>query len=578
LRGVFFKELRIVGFVHSEKYTIEIRSRNLLLRKPFKLAAITGKNTMTFMKAFVSSVSAKERFTTSLTPALLLSIAAAGVIAFIGVIIDYYSSIGDIAGNHYLSMIMNFSDIHSFYDGFFPIGYTMLLKLLVGKGFPAATAYYVNVILSFIMMIVTAWYLKKRNLGFLFPAWLCFFILFPRTFRYQITPGPDTAAMALFTIGAVLQLARCNPVENDRVTVKWGTARRAPIIMSIMGGICMGIAALFRYHVLVASIFYLASLFVFMEKDRKLTVVCAVAVIVFYLPQVAVNVLTGHGPLETYHAVNLYNLVYGVNWYHMDKLIPLPSAKSIVLGAPLLFIKHYLKGMIELLIFALPPILYGVLATPKSKKIGFSVGIFCVLYALFFGISASPRAVLLLIPVSVLFFVKILFTITLPSRIKRIAIGLTFVCGCLFLLKDAQKVAIFKGERDKYRKIEAFFIAHGVKYGKEVFTCDFGLYFSTLFPYCPLGNGGCGIVADNHFSEFSPELNVGSIDSFYVDCVRHKVRYIVLNNDASDLADFCSALYTGKVPDVRFPLICSVGDDKIFDIVHAQKNQENVHR
>jgi hypothetical protein len=340
-----------------------------------------------------------------------------------------------------------------------------------------------------------------------------------------------------------------------------------------MGGMCMGIAALFRYHVLVASIFFLVALFIFMEKDRKLTAVCAVTLIVFYLPQIAVNVLSGHGPLETYHALNLYNLMYGVNWYHMDKLFPLPSARSMILGAPLLFIKHYLKGVIELLVFALPPFLYGVLATPERKKIGFCVAAFCVLYALFFGISASPRAVLLLIPISVLFFVKILFAITLPFRIKRIAIVLTFVCGCLFLLKDAQKIAIFKGERDKYRKIEAFFTTHGVKNGKEVFTCDFGLYFSTLFPYAPLGNGGCGIVTNNHFSEFSPELNVGSIDSFYVDCIRYKVRYIVLNNDASDLADFCNALYTGKIHDVRFPLIYSLGDDKIFDVVHAQKKR-----
>jgi hypothetical protein len=525
------------------------------------------------MKAIVSSVSARERFSASLTPALLFSIAAAGVIAFIGVIIDYYTSVGDIAGNHYLSMILNFSDIHSYYDGFYPIGYTLLLKLLVGKSFPAIAAYYVNVILSLLMMVVTAWYLKKQNLGALFPAWLCLFIVFPRTFRYLITPGPDTAAVALFSIGLVLQLARCKTTGNNHPSERRGTARRGPTIMCIAGGMCMGIAALFRYHFLVASIFFLIAVFVFMEKDRKLTLVCTATLIAFYLPQIAINILSGHGPLETYHALNLYNLMYGVNWYHMDKLFPLPSAKSMILGAPFLFIKNYLTGVIELLIFAIPPLLYGVLAIPEKKKIGYCVAAFCTLYALFFGISASPRAVLLLIPVSLLFFVKILYTITLPFRIKRIAIVLTIICSCLFFLKDAQKIAIFKGERDNYRTIEAFFINQGVKYGKEVFTSDFGLYFSTLFPYAPLGNGGCGRVTNNHFSEFSPELNVNSIDSFYVDCIRHKVRYIVFNSDASNLADFCGSLYTGKIHDDRFPFICSVGNDKIFEVVPAQKKR-----
>jgi hypothetical protein len=185
--------------------------------------------------------------------------------------------------------------------------------------------------------------------------------------------------------------------------------------------------------------------------------------------------------------------------------------------------------------------------------------------------------VLLLIPVSMLFFVKILFTITLPSRIKRTAIVLTLVCGCLCLVKDAQKIAVFKGERERYRNIEALFIAQGVKNGQEVYTCDMGLYFSTLFPYSPLCNGGWGRFTCYRFSDFFPELNVGSIDSFYVDCIRHKVRYIVFNSDASYLADFCSALYLEKVHDGRFPFIGSVGDDKIFGVDYTRKFREYVH-
>jgi hypothetical protein len=495
--------------------------------------------------------------------AIPLSIVAAGCIALIGVFIDYYPNVNDFLGNYYLSTVMNFSDIRSLYDGFNPVGYTLLLKVLVGKGVPAIAAYYVNVILSLLLMIVMAWHLKKENRGFLFPMWLIFFILFPRTFHYQITPGPDAAAMALFTIGVLLQLGRYHvPPSLDQKA----QSRPAPLLMSIAGGISMGIGALFRYHVLVASILFLAAIFVVMARERKLTAMCGMSLIVTYAPQVIVNLATGHGPLETSFALNLYNLVYGLNWAHIGELLPLPSAKTIIFDAPLLFITHYLKGAAELGIFAIPPIAYGVLAPPERKKTGYACAAFCILYALFFGISASSRAVLLLIPLSLLFFIKVLFIAALPFRIRRIAIILTLLCGCLFLAKDAHKVLFFKEQRDIYRKMEAFFIANGVKKAQEVYGTDCSIYLSKLYPYIPLMNGGWARLGSYRYSDFFPELNIGSIDSFYADCARRRVSYVVLNSDASLVVDFCYDLFIGKIVDRRFTPVLAIGEDKVFRV------------
>jgi hypothetical protein len=520
---------------------------------------------MTFIKAIINRLKALPTSTN-----ILLSLCAVGLLSIIGVLINYFPGGNDLFDNHYLAMAINFRDIKSLYDGFFPIGYSLLLKFLVGSHYPAIAAFYVNVLLTMTMMIVMAGYLKRQNLHFLFPFWLFLFLFFPQAFRYLITPGPDAAAMALFTIGIILQLARCNTNDNNCQSENEGTARLAPTILCVWGGMAMGAAALMRYHALPASIFFLLALFIFMKKNRKLTIVSGIVVIVFYLPQMAINVLSGHGPLETYHTLNLYNLVYGVNWYHMEKIIPLPSAKSIIFGAPFLFIKHYLKGVMELGVFAVPPLIYGFFASPEKKNYGYCIGAFCALYALFFGISASPRAVLLIIPISLLFFLKILFAPALPTRTKNIAVVITLLCGCLFLFKDVRRIAFCKHTNATYQNMETFFIQHGITNAQEVYTCDHNQYFKSLFPYRPLFNGGWGRIATYKYSEFYPELAVRSIDSFYVDCVRHSVRYVVFNEDAAKLADFCQGLYDGTLSDARFETVLTAGKNKVLRVAQAR--------
>jgi hypothetical protein len=511
------------------------------------------------IKSFADYLFGKARRSAPFRFDLLLSIAAAGLVGCIGVYIDHFPSVNDLFDNHYLSMVMSFSDIHSWYDGFFPFGYSLLLKLLTGGDFPAVAAYHVNVLLTFAMMLAIAWYLRKKDLRRLFPVWLCCFILFPRTFRYQITPGPDTAAMALFTVGAVLLLSRLNPSEK-------ATPSKSAVLLSAAAGISMGIGALFRYHILVASFLFLAAFFLSAKNGRKCAVISGISLGVCYLPQILVNVFTGHGPLETYHSLNLYNLVYGVNWYHVDKLLPLPTPKSIILGAPFVCIKHYLAGTLGLLVFALPPAMYALLS-PAGRTSGFCVALFCAAYALFFGTSASPRAALPLIPVSMLFFVRILFALHPQKRVKLAMVALLLACGCLFLMLDVKKIRSFKAERERYGNMETFFIKSGVKNGHEIYSCDLNQYFATLSPHVPLFNGGWGRVATYRYNELIPELDVGSLEGFYADCVRRKVRFVVLNGNASKLADFCGDLYTGKIKDSRFMAAASFGGNKIFGVI-----------
>jgi len=409
------------------------------------------------------------------------------------------------------------------------------------------------------MFYVLAWHLKGSVNAFLIPFCLFLLFIFPRVFNYLITPGPDVGTMAFFTSGMLLFITS---LTNANLTPKQQLA------LSISSGFLLGISALFRYHALVASVFFLFSCLMGFWCHRKNILFSVITLSMVYLPQILVNILTGHGPLETYHAINIFNLVHGVDWFHMDKLMPLPSASSIIRGAPLLFAINYIRWLIDLGVFAIPPFFYGIITTGnKEKRCGFCVGIFCLLYALFFAISASPRAVLLIIPISMLFFVKILFSSETPLLLKRLALTVTLLFSPFFAYKDIQYILHSKAERAVLQSIENFFISNDIKSAQEVYTCDYDIYFVSLFPYRPLFNGGWGRIATYNYSSFYPELAVTSLQNFYTDCIRLGVKYVVLNELASDLAAFLGDLYNGSILDNRYKLSFEIGGRKIYRIV-----------
>jgi len=84
-------------------------------------------------------------------------------------------------------------------------------------------------------------------------------------------------------------------------------------------------------------------------------------------------------------------------------------------------------------------------------------------------------------------------------------------------------------------------------------------------------NGGWAHLGSYRYSDFFPELNIRSIDSFYMDCVRHRVSYVLLNSDASLVADFCYDLFIGKIVDARFAPVLAIGEDKVFLVAQPRE-------
>lgn len=479
------------------------------------------------------------------------------ILSFIGVYTGYNLRSNDFLDNHYLGMAITFWDWESFYDGFFPIGYSLLLKLLAGKSYPGPAGYYINVIALVTMFGVLGWYLRKTPLVFLLST--IGILLVPRMYLYATTPGPYAAANALFSAGALIGLYAfsSNAPEN----------KKNCIYLCITSGGLFGIASLFRYHILVGSVFFLFSVLLF-TTNKRYVFLAGSALLVAYSPQFFVNIMTGHGLLETGSALNVYNLVHGVNWYHLEKHMSFPSAWEVVQGAPFLFLKRYVRGVFDIAKFVLPvPFFILFATTPVDRRRAYALTLFMILYAAFFGIGASPRAALLVIPLSVVYLFKTVFSPKMHQYGRLGLLAASILLSGKILAQDVQATVIARNWHKTCLEIEAFLRTEGITHAQDVFTTNYELYFPHLFPYRPLFNGGWGRISTYKYSEFYPELSVDSLDSFYGNCIALGVQFIALNPDAGKLAGFLEELYEGQLVDPRFSPAYETEAEKVFQVV-----------
>jgi hypothetical protein len=490
------------------------------------------------------------------SPAVILPLITACILSAAGAYSGYYPRLNDFLDNHYLSMAISFNDLSSLYNGFFPMGYSLLLKATTGTGYPGIIAFFINIILSTILFHVMSYFPELRHKKFIYSIWLILLFVFPRYFKYLLTQGPDCGATVFFNIAIIVLF---NAVVYDKA----GTKKK--LLLCITSGLLLGLSALFRYHALVAGFFLLASFFLFFNREKKFILIAGAAMALTYAPQMIISIISGHGPFKTYHAINICNLVYGVDWYHIEKYIPVPSVFSIISDAPLLFASKYLKGMAELAVYSIPAFVYARLTQNETeKKISLTIGVFTVIYSVFFAISASPRAVLILLPMAFLFLSELLLTISIPAKIRSTAAIIIGLSILFFIYNDAKSIQHYRNKNIICQNVETFFKTNGITDARQVYSSDYGLYFKSIFPYRPLFCGGWGMIATYRFTEFYPQIDIKTPHSFYNSCILNKIRWVVLNEDASKLSSFLEILYLNPQSDPNFELVQQIDSKKIF--------------
>ena len=134
---------------------------------------------------------------------LFAALPFAVVIALVGVLTNFHTPLNDFWGNQHLAQRLDARDPGTFYDGFFPIGYTLLLRVLSHFGYPACSALGINVVLTWFLAFSLLGVLRLHGLEIL-PSLIVagLVLLFPQVFQCLYTPGADSGAMVFFTIGS----------------------------------------------------------------------------------------------------------------------------------------------------------------------------------------------------------------------------------------------------------------------------------------------------------------------------------------------------------------------------------------
>jgi hypothetical protein len=276
--------------------------------------------------------------------------------------------------------------------------------------------------------------------------------------------------------------------------------------------------------------------------------------------------------------MNVYYLLYGINWYHVSDLQLPGSAYSLIAGDPLLFLKQYLLSFWSFKQAWLPPLVVLLLEKdPHRRKLFRAVAVWIFLYFLLFSATTSGRQVLLALPFSFLALGACLRILGengagLPGFSgRRIRLAALASFGALLLalygIRDLGILETRIRHRDAFQSIEAHLRKNGVTRAGEIFTSDFDLYFRSLPPYIPHFNGGAPRLGTYRYNQEFPEFPVDSVGEFLLACRARGLRYVVLTPDSQKLSAALYAWYSGKRTPAGVSLDAAFGEHRIFKVV-----------
>jgi hypothetical protein len=454
----------------------------------------------------------------------------------------------------------------SWYCPLYPIGYHLFLKAIMGSMFPPIPAIIANIMIGS-LYLYAAIFLCSR---FLNMAWTAVIVIglsiFPRFFWYVHAGGADPVSILFFLAGACLIVPAL--VDNRN-----GLSVRTMLV----GGALLGLGSLSRYHVLPGSFLFLFSLALVYRRSFPRIAIAFIALCAVYSPQWIINVITGHGMLQTAFGVpNVYNLMYGTSWYQTVTLDLPSSIFPLVMKDPFLFFRNYAIEITRLSILFIPPLCAWLLSTDqRARKFSLAIFLWTLSYALFTAISTSARAVLLPVAFSFLcagIAAKALIDNPRPVRIPffpNSRWGLLAACLatlCFFAWRDAVGAMRWRTSEKTFASIDQLLKDQNVRSITELFSTDFDLYIRSLQPNIPYFNGGCPRWGTYGYNEEYPEFPVDSLSRFADACRKRGVRFVLLTRPAKELSKALGGLYENPMMSQEFSYVKEIGRFRIYQV------------
>ncbi len=490
-----------------------------------------------------------------------------------GSFIHFQVVLNDFWGVLYYGKHLSIFQPVSLYNGFFPIGYPFLLSF-IPDNYVIYYAFALNILFSalFLGWLTSLFYsLDKSRWGV---GLVCLAaVLYPLFFQYANTISPDLGAAA-FSIGGVylLWLAELQGREQSG----------HPIRDDILAGLLFGFSALFRSHGIIsaAAILLAYSLTCGFRRlwQRK---ALALSLGLVYLIQVAANLLSGHGPLETAQNFNAYISFYSLNWWHLPPEVYSFSLVSQFIKHPAGFIAIYIPLFLHLMVFGAPALLCLIFLRERyHKKFAWFVFLATLFYALpvAIGTALTDRGPLPILGMTITCagllgleaWKRARNWLAFSKALQILAAGLLAVAAVWIASgwgsSNLDFLVLNRGQYQNLQIIEKTLVERGATKPSQVFTNNFDLYFPDNPPYRLYSNGGWEDYSLWNYRQEFPELPTDSWEAFSTAAAQKHIRFLALSPGAGALAGFLNDLYRERFHPPGVELIGSVGLNKIYQL------------
>jgi hypothetical protein len=491
------------------------------------------------------------------------------ILCFIlGVFINFYLSENDFWVYFHISRNMDFRNLGTLYDGFYPIGYPIFLHIFLNAN-PIIFAFITNIIFGLILIGAAA-YFGVRILGYeLGLVYILALTLNPHIFTWINSPTGDIGGAAFATLGGILILCGVNNEDEEM---------KAALLYAI--GLLFGLAALCRYHYLpLGFAFFFASSLLSKRKVRHMAI-CVFGFLTLYSLQMLVNYLSGHGPLETYSYFNLFMAMNHWPWYHIPSNIP-TSMLGVILEDPVKFFALYKDALAIYLPFAVPSIACIIILKDKTHiRINLVMAISVLLYICIIALGGgSPRGTIPVVP----YFLLSIFMIAkygfksfreimcknnlLVSIVSATLLFYILLVSMIWIGDDLTLILKAKIQSNKIAAVENILIEkEKISTPMQVACTSFNIYLPNLKPYTFFPIRGGSLDYNPNGKRRFPKISKESIELFVRDCRRNNISHLILANNAEKVMEEFRALYYGEKSYDDLKFIADVGGLKIYRI------------
>ncbi len=281
---------------------------------------------------------------------------------------------------------LSWSEKASLYNGFYPIGYALLLRL-----FPYSYVIY----LASLTNALFAGLLAASVFGLVWSTrrlWPAIFALllavsYPLIFQYSIYLVPDIGSAALTALAVFLLFKDDLSGVSDSRSRNWHYG---------LAGVALGAASLWRSHAVVSSLaIIVAYCLTHRIPFRRADVILPLAFFAVAAVQPMVNIISGHGAFETAQKFNLYKTFYGIDWIRLPGVEALEdfSIVGAFLESPQRFAAIYLRRLIKLMVYVLAPLIgFFLVSGVAVKRFSVFAALAMILYAVPVAAGGSPRS------------------------------------------------------------------------------------------------------------------------------------------------------------------------------------------